>query len=61
MRPRFILFFELAGLLLGLSALLFPNAALIFVFFSVGNLFILVGLGGYVGLVLKDLKKHRVL
>ncbi|MCI0405338.1 MAG: hypothetical protein L0Z48_06490 [candidate division Zixibacteria bacterium] len=61
MKPHFILFFDLAGLLFGFLALLFPNATMIFVFFSSGNLLILIGLGGYVGLVLKDLKKHRVL
>ena len=61
MKPAVILLFELAGLLLGLLALLFPNATPIFVFFTAGNLFILIGLVGYVGLVLKDLKKHEVL
>ncbi len=61
MKPRFILFFELAGLLLGLLALHFPNATIIFVFFSLGNPLILIGLAGYVMLVLKDLKRHKVL
>ncbi len=61
MKPVLILLFELAGLLLGLLALLFPNATIIFVFFSLGNLLIVIGLAGYVILVLKDLKKHKVL
>lgn len=61
MKPLFILLFELTGLLLGLLALLFPNATMIFVFFTLGNLLILVGLVGYIGVVLKDLKKHEVL
>ncbi|MCI0329911.1 MAG: hypothetical protein L0196_03020 [candidate division Zixibacteria bacterium] len=61
MKPFFILIFELAGLLLGLLAFLFPNATMIFVFFTAGNLFILIGFFGYVWLVLKDLKKHEVL
>jgi uncharacterized membrane protein HdeD (DUF308 family) len=60
-KPVFILLFELTGLLLGLFALLFPTAAMIFVFFSLGNLLILIGLVGYVRMVLKDLKMHRVL
>jgi hypothetical protein len=61
MKPVFIMLFEMTGLLLGLLSLLFPTGTMIFVFFTVGNLFILIGLLGYVGLVLKDLKKHRVL
>jgi len=61
MSPRAILLFELAGLLLGALALLFPTAAMIFVFFSLGNLLVLIGVFGYVKLVLKDLRKHRVL
>ncbi|MGH8004406.1 MAG: hypothetical protein ACRECJ_06760 [Limisphaerales bacterium] len=61
MKPLLILLFELCGLLLALLALLFPNATMIFVFFTVGNLLIFIGLVGYVTLVLKDLKKHQVL
>ena len=61
MSPRWILLFELAGLVLGALALLFPTAAMIFVFFTLGNLFLLIGFLGYVKLVLKDLKKHEVL
>jgi len=61
MSPRAILLFELAGLLLGVLALLFPTATMIFVFFSLGNLLILIGMVGYVRMVLKDLKMHRVL
>jgi len=60
-KPVFILRFELTGLLLGLLALLFPTAAMIFAFFSIGNLLILIGLTGYVRMVLKDLRKHKVL
>jgi uncharacterized membrane protein HdeD (DUF308 family) len=61
MSPRGILWFELAGLLLGLLALLFPTGTMIFLFFTVGNLLILIGLAGYIRLVIKDLRKHRVL
>ena len=61
MNPRWILLFELAGLLLGALALIFPTALIIFIFFTLGNFFILVGLAGYVWLVLKDLKKHQVI
>ena len=61
MNPHWILIFELAGLLLGALALLFPTALIIFLFFTLGNFFILIGLAGYIMLVLKDLKKHEVL
>jgi len=61
MSPRAILLFELAGLLLGALALFFPTGTMIFVFFTLGNLLILIGLAIYIKLVLKDLKKHRVI
>ena len=56
-----IIWLEFAGLLLGLVALIKSSALTIFLFMSLGNLFILLGLVLYVILVLKDLKRHKVL
>ncbi len=60
MKLRFIVIFYLAGLLLDLLALFFSNAALIFIFFSIGNLLILFGSAGFVKSMIKVLRQQQV-
>lgn len=52
---------EIIGLILGLLAFFYPKAGVIFIYVTIGNFFIISGVGLYVIQVIKDLKKHKVL
>ena len=61
MKLLLIFSLEIIGIALGLWAFLYPEAGIIFIYLTLGNLFILAGLVLYVIQVIRDLKRHKVL
>ncbi len=60
-RARLIEILMIAGLAMGLLAILFPGGLMILLFLTLGNGLIVVGFGIYLGIVWSDLKRHKVL
>ena len=52
---------EIMGIILGLLAFFYPKAGIIFIYMTLGNLLIVLGLILYIIQVFRDLKKHKVL